>query len=154
MSYNEVPSERVKVETLNPRSRRIYSTVKVVSKNPIREVTSRRDGSQHNVTEVLVGDETGSVFLTLWDDAIEQVNDGDIIDIDNAYVTLFRGNMRLNLGRFGSMTPSEANIEEVNTENNLSNQQHEQEGYGGYRRPYGGGGRGYSDRGGRRPYFR
>jgi replication factor A1 len=146
MSYNEVPSERVKVETLNPRSRRIYSTVKVVSKNPIREVTSRRDGSQHNVTEVLVGDETGSVFLTLWD--------GDIIDIDNAYVTLFRGNMRLNLGRFGSMTPSEANIEEVNTENNLSNQQHEQEGYGGYRRPYGGGGRGYSDRGGRRPYFR
>jgi replication factor A1 len=152
MSYNEAPSERVKVETLSPRSRRIYSTVKVVSKNPIREVSSRRDGSQHKVTEVLVGDETGSVFLTLWDDAIEQVNEGDIVDIDNAYVTLFRGNMRLNLGRFGSMTPSEENMEEVNTENNLSNQQFEQEGYG--RRPYGGGGRSYSNRGGRSPYYR
>lgn len=153
MSYNEVPSERVKVETLSPRSRKIYTTVKVVSKNPIREVSSRRDGSQHNVTEVLVGDDSGSVFLTLWDDAIEKVNEGDIIDIDNAYVTLFRGNMRMNLGRFGSMTPSEENIEEVNTENNLSSKQYEQEGYGGSRRSYGGG-RNYSDQGGRRPSYR
>ena len=150
MSYNEVPSERVKVETISPRSRRIYTTVKVVSKNPIREVTSRRDGSQHNVTEVLVGDETASVFLTLWDDAIDKVEEGQVLNIKNAYVNLFRGSMRLNLGRFGSYELAEsAPFEDVNLDNNLSSKQFEQQrSYG--RDRFGGRDRRYSGRSRRR----
>jgi replication factor A1 len=130
----------MKVEELTPRSRSINMTVKVISINPVREVTSRRDGSSHQVTEALVADETGAVLLTLWDDTIEEVSEGDIYDVRNGYVNLFRGSMRLNTGRFGSLTPSEEVIDETNEENNMSERQYEQE-----RRSYGGGG-GYGGR--------
>jgi replication factor A1 len=132
--------------------------VKVVSKNPVREVVSRRDGTSHRVTEALVGDETGTVLLTLWDDTIDSVSDGDVVVVNNGYVRLFRGSMRLNIGRFGSLEASEEDVEEVNTTNNMSDRQYEEERRysSGYRRPYQDRGYGgsYQDRGygGRRSY--
>jgi replication factor A1 len=155
--------ETVKVETLTPNSRQINTTVKVVSKSPVRETVSRRDGSVHKVTDVLVGDETGSVYMTLWDDNIENVKEEDVIDIKNGYIGLFKGSMRLNLGRYGSYTASSSMIESVNTENNLSDKQYEQERryrprYGGRGDRYGGGDRrrggggGYRNFGSRRRY--
>ncbi|MCW4026368.1 MAG: hypothetical protein NWE76_02650 [Candidatus Bathyarchaeota archaeon] len=120
----------VKVETLNPRSRGINTVVKVVSKSEVRNVTGR--GGPHTVADALVGDETGCVYLTLWDDTIGQIDEEETISITNGYVNLFRGNMRLNIGRYGSFEVlEESPIEEVNTENNLSLRQYEQE-----RRPY------------------
>jgi replication factor A1 len=142
---SEIEERYVKVEELTPQSRSINMTVKVISINPIRDVTSRRDESSHQVTEALVADETGSVLLTLWDDTIGEVSEGDIYDVRNGYVRLFRGSMRVNTGRYGSLTPSEEIIDETNLENNMSDKQYEQE-----RRSYGGG-RGYS--GGRRQSY-
>jgi replication factor A1 len=148
MSYSESSFEG-KVEDLNTNSRRVNITVRVESRNPVREVSSRSDGSTHKVTEVLVGDETGCVFLTLWDDNIEKINDGDTIKINNGYVSLFRGSMRLNIGRYGSFEAVEEGIEEVKTDNNLSDKQYEQERR--YSRSGGGGGGRYGS-GGRRDY--
>jgi hypothetical protein len=44
--------------------------------------------------------------------------------------------MRLNIGRYGTLEPAETNIETVNTDNNLSEKQFEDERrrYGGFRR--------------------
>ena len=148
MSENERIGTKEKVGNLNPGSRSLNLTVKVVSKNPIREVVSRRDGSSHRVTGALVGDETGSILLTLWDDTIESVTEDDVVVVNNGYIRLFRGSMRLNIGRFGSLEASEEDIETVNTENNMSDKQYEQERrYSGYRQSYQS--RGY---GGRRNY--
>ena len=94
--------ETSKVEDLNSYSRRVYTVVKVVSKTEPREVTSRNDMSTHRVAEALVGDETGSVYLTLWDDVLDEVDEGMVLNIKDAYINLFRGSMRLNLGRYGS----------------------------------------------------
>ena len=147
MSFGGQPSERVKVGNLNPRSRRVSLTAKIVSTSPLREVVSRRDGSAHKVGEFLIGDETGVVFLTLWDADTEKVKEGDTIEIGNGYVTLFRGQMRLNIGKFGTLEISKTSIEEVNQENNLSEKTYEQErsfgGYGSRRGGYGGGYGGY-----------
>jgi replication factor A1 len=154
MSGNEVSEEKIKIESLDLRSRRVYVTVKVTSKNPVRDIVSRRDGSAHRVTEVLAGDETGAILLTLWDDDIEKVNDGDTVDIGNGYVTVFQNSMRLNIGRFGTMEPSEATIEDINTENNLSDRHVEDERRSRNFRRFSSD-RGYSDRrGGRRDYGR
>lgn len=129
--------EKVKVSELTPRSRRLNLAVKVVSKNPVRDIVSRRDGSTHKVTEVVVGDETASILLTLWNEDIEKVNVDDVLNIKNAYVTLFRGSMRLNTGRYGTFEVSEEDIPEVNTENNLSDKQYEQERrFRPYRQPF------------------
>ncbi len=139
----------VKVGELNPSSRAVNVLVKIVSKSEIRNIPAGRDGEAHRVCDALVGDETGSVYLTLWDDNIEKIKEGDTVLVKNGYINLFRGNMRLNIGRYGTMEPSEKTIEgEVNTQNNLSNQTYDMP-----RRPFRGGGRrDFGDRGGRRDY--
>jgi replication factor A1 len=128
-----------KVGELTPQSRAVNITAKVVSKTEIREIPMGRDGSPHKVSDALIGDETGVVYLTLWDDNIEKVNDGESIRIENGYVTLFKGNIRLNIGKYGKLEPAKEPLAvEVNSENNVSSKAYEQE-----RRPFrGGGGRG------------
>jgi replication factor A1 len=158
----EEPSESeelVKVETLTPNSRGVNTIVKVVSKGEIRSVTGR-DYSVRRVADALVGDETACVYMTLWDDKIDAINEEATLKITNGYINLFRGNMRLNIGKYGSYEVMEDSpITEVNTENNLSDKRYEQERR--FRRPYGGrrssgyGGRGgYGGGGGRRDYQR
>ncbi len=112
--------EFVKIERLRPFDRNVNLVVKVVDIGEEREVTSRRDGSTHRVAEALVGDETGCIWLTLWDDNIDKVSVGSVFEIRNGYVSLFRGSMRLNVGRRGTIKPVEVEISEVNTSNNLS----------------------------------
>ena len=133
-----------KVGELTPQSRAVNVTAKVVSKSELREIPMGRDGSPHKVCDALVGDETGVVYLTLWDDNIEKVNDGDTIRVENGYVTLFKGNMRLNIGKYGKLEPAKEPLAaEVNTENNVSSKTYEQE-----RRPFRGGRGGFGGRGG------
>jgi replication factor A1 len=150
MSIGEGSStvSNVKVENLDQESRQVNVTVKVVSKSEARETVSRRDGTTHRVVDALVGDETGSIYLTLWDDNVDKVKDGDTISVKNGYVSVFRGSMRLNIGRYGSLEAAETPIESVNTDNNLSNRQvEERREYGGYRGGFRGGG-GYGRGGG------
>ena len=124
----------IKVGDLNSYSRKVYTVVKVMSKTEVREVTSRKDMSTHRVAEALVADDTGSIYLTLWDDVLDEVEEGLIMNIKDAYVNLFRGSMRLNLGRYGSYeTLEEAPFEDVNLDNNLSSKVFEQQ-RGGYGR--------------------
>ncbi|MHA1481266.1 MAG: hypothetical protein ACTSQZ_07580, partial [Candidatus Thorarchaeota archaeon] len=76
---------------------------------------------------------------------------------------LFKGNLRLNIGRYGEISDAEEEIEEINSEVDMSAEEHEREyrprrsyggggggggGYGGDRR--GGGGGGYGGGGGGR----
>jgi len=126
-----------KVGELTPQSRAVNITAKVVSKTEIRDIPMGRDGSAHKVCDALIGDETGVVYLTLWDDNIEKVNEGDSVRVENGYVTLFKGNIRLNIGKYGKLEPAKEPLTvEVNTENNVSSKAYEQE-----RRPFRGGGR-------------
>ena len=149
-SGNRQPVD-AKVGELTPASRAVNVTAKTVSKTDIRNIAAGRDGAPHKVCDALVGDDTGCIYLTLWDDNIEKVNEGDTINVKNGYVSLFRGNMRLNVGRYGTLEIAEQALEgEVNTENNLSTKVYEQP-----RRPFRGGGRrnfgGRDRRGGYRP---
>ena len=150
---NKQPRQPVeaKVAELTPQSRAVNVTAKVVSKTEIRDIPMGRDGSAHKVCDALVGDETGSVYLTLWDDNIEKVNVNDSVRVENGYVTLFKGNIRLNIGKYGKLGPAKEPLTvEVNTENNVSSKTYEQErrpfrsggGYGGDRDRRGGGGYG------------
>ncbi|MGQ9460278.1 MAG: single-stranded DNA-binding protein [Candidatus Bathyarchaeaceae archaeon] len=144
------PSESeglIKVEKLNPNSRGVNTVVKVVSKSQVRNVTGR-DYTIRRVADALVGDETACVYLTLWDDNIDKVNEEATLRITNGYVNLFRGNMRLNIGKYGSFQVlEESPITEVNKANNLSDKLYEQERrYRSYRQPRYGEGRGYQQR--------
>jgi replication factor A1 len=88
--------------------------------------------STHRVAEALVGDETGTIYMTLWDNVLDEIEDDMVLDVKDAYVNLFKGSMRLNLGRYGSYEViDEAPFDDVNLENNLSSKVFEQQrGYG------------------------
>ena len=131
-TYDEKEAEPVKVGELNSYSRKVYATVKVISKTEEREVTSRSDMSTHRVAEALVGDETGTIYMTLWDNVLDEIQDDMVLEVKDAYVNLFKGSMRLNLGRYGSYEViDEAPFDDVNLENNLSSKVFEQQrGYG------------------------
>jgi len=60
------------------------------------------------------------LLLTLWGDQVSAFNNGDVIEVRNGYTSLFRGFLRLNIGRHGAAEKVEREIGEVNTENNLS----------------------------------
>ena len=148
------------VSDLGPRSRKVNVKVKVVELNEAREVTSRKDGSVNRVTEALVGDDTGVIFLTLWNDDIDRVSVDSALKISNGYCNVFKNSLRLNIGRYGSIEEIEEDIT-ANTDNNLSDRFFEQpprfrrgggrpRGGGGYSR----GGGGYSGGGGGGGYNR
>ncbi len=110
-----------KISELNTFSKRVYTIVRVISVGEPREVTFREDDSLHRVADALIADDTGSVYLTLFDQAIDDIDEDSVIRISNGYVRVYRGSMRLNIGRYGSYERlDEAPFAEVNLENNVS----------------------------------
>src|SRR2546428_12077754 len=103
-----------KVKDLTPASKQVNVLVKVVSLSEEREITSKF-GEARKLVEATVGDETGTVLLTLWNDQIGQIHKDETLLIDNGYVTLVRGHIRLNVGKYGPMAKSEQMIGNVNT---------------------------------------
>jgi replication factor A1 len=114
-----------KVGSLGLDSRNVNVTAKIVSISEAREIMSKMDNTPHRVADALIGDETGSVILTLWDDNIGQVKVDDVIAVKNGYVKTFRGSIRLNVGRFGTIEKSSVDIPGVNIQNNISEKVYE-----------------------------
>jgi len=96
--------------------------VKIVEIGNYREVVSRIEALIHKVADVLIGDETGCIKFSLWDDAIQKAKLGTVIRIFNAYATGFNMGLRLKLSRFGGIEILNDVKDEidVNIENNLS----------------------------------
>jgi replication factor A1 len=93
-----------KIKELRDGMKRVNVRGTVSEKSDPREVTSRFKDQTYRVATVLLTDETGTVKLTLWNDQIEMVSVNDMIRIENGYVTSFRGEIQLNVGRFGTLT--------------------------------------------------
>lgn len=124
----------MQISELRPFSKKVDLTVKILEKNEVREVSSKLDNSTHKVTEALVGDASGTILLTLWDDSIDKVEIGKSYKIGNGYTSLFKNSLRLNIGRYGTLADAEAEVAEVNQENNLSEKEFQQQRrFGGYR---------------------
>ena len=111
------------VADLGPSSRNVDVTVEVVSVADDREVVSRKDGSTHRVKEYLVGDQSGSILLSLWDDRADMLQPGDYVRIENGYVAVVGGHMRLNVGRYGKIEVVDAQDFKANTDNNVSDRE-------------------------------
>ena len=128
-----------KVKDLTPASKQVNVLVKVVGLSEEREITSKF-GEARKLVEATVGDETGTVLMTLWNDQIGQVSKDETLLIDNGYVTLVRGHIRLNVGKYGTMAKSDQTIDTVNTALDVSAVEYEREpryrsgGYSGERR--------------------
>lgn len=104
----------MKIQDLKPR-KNVNLLFKVIEKKDER---TTKDGRR--VSEAIVGDETGIVYMTLWEDEIDSVEVGKTYSLRDGYVTLFRGSMRLVIGRNGVLEEAEEDIENIRMDNNLS----------------------------------
>jgi replication factor A1 len=84
--------------------KRVDVEAKVVEKGDPREVMSRYKDETYKVADAVVADDTGSIKLTLWNEQIDQVNVNDTIKVENGYVTSFKGEIQLNVGKYGKLT--------------------------------------------------
>jgi len=84
--------------------KRVEVEATIVEKANPRQVQSRFKDESYNVADAIVQDETGTIKLTLWNEQIDQVNVNDKIKIENGYITSFKGEIQLNVGKFGKLT--------------------------------------------------
>jgi len=92
----------LKIKDLSIGSARVKVEGKVVNKSEPKTV-KLWDGRDANVADAVLEDESGSIILTLWNDQIDMVNIGDKVQIINGYVSNFKKEKRLNLGRYGKI---------------------------------------------------
>ncbi len=134
----------MKISELSPFDRKLQVTFVVLEKGETRSIVSRKTNEEHQLADIQVGDETGSIKCTLWDETIDRVSEGKTYQLKNGYVNVFQGEMRIALGKWGSIEDTEEIIEvdSVNTENDRSKEQHEDRRRRSYNRGGGGGGGG------------
>jgi len=73
----------------------------------------RDDGSEGRVSNLVVGDETGRVRVTLWDDQAEtalELDAGEVVEVVDGYVRERDGSLELHVGDRGAVDPVDADV--------------------------------------------
>lgn len=93
------------VDELGPEDDNVEITG-TIAELPRPRAVSTQYGQKKIVTCVFE-DDTGEIDLTLWEEEIEAVEEGDEVQIDGAYVREWADDIQLNIGRDGSIEPVE-----------------------------------------------
>jgi len=94
----------LKINDLKNGMKQVDVEGRILEKTATREVSSRYKNETYQVASAVLADETGQIKLTLWNEQITAVKENDQIKIENGYVTSFRGETQLNIGRYGKLT--------------------------------------------------
>ena len=120
MSENKRMPIEATVAELKPGMKSVNITFKVINISDERSVESRNTNETYRVVDAMVGDSTGTILLPLWNEAIDSVEEGETYTLTNGYTGLFKANLRLQMGKFGTLASAVEKIEEVNTTLNMS----------------------------------
>jgi replication factor A1 len=121
--YNNEAVEAT-ISELKPGMKSVNITFKVMNTGEERSVESRRNGETYRVVDAQVGDSTGTILMPIWNETIDEIEVGATYILSNGYTGLFRNNLRLQLGKFGSIAVSDEPIDEVNSDIDMSSEIH------------------------------
>ncbi len=125
MNSNETEAVEATIAELKPRMESVNITFKVMDTSEERTVESRRDNETYRVIDAQIGDSTGTIQMPIWNDAIETITVGETYTLLNGYTGLFRGNLQLKLGNRSSIAVAEEPIDEVNSDVDMSAEDHD-----------------------------
>ncbi|MCD6093128.1 MAG: DNA-binding protein [Candidatus Aenigmarchaeota archaeon] len=91
----------MKISDINVSSKRIDIEAKVIEKEEPRDIITKY--GQTKVANAIIEDDTGRFKLTLWGEHADKVNEGDKIKITNGFVSTFRDELQLSVGKFGRL---------------------------------------------------
>lgn len=89
----------MKISDLRERTPVDEIVLKITSKDEPRSVK----GGVLTVCDLTGEDETGTVTVTLWNDDIDKVNEGDVIKITKGWCASFKDKLQVSSGKFGSI---------------------------------------------------
>jgi len=95
----------MKVKDLTPNTKIDELIVEVVSVSEPRKFASA--GGAGEVANAAVKDDSGEVKMSLWNEQIKEVKEGDKIRIENGWCSEFRGEPQVGTGKFGSLSKIE-----------------------------------------------
>jgi replication factor A1 len=124
MSNNNIEPVEATIAELKPGMKSVNITFKVMNTSEERSVESRKTAETYRVVDAQVGDSSGIILMPIWNETIETIEEGSTYNLTNGYTGLFKGNLRLQLGKFGSIAEAEAPIDEVNSEVDMSAEDH------------------------------
>jgi replication factor A1 len=90
------------IRDVRPGMRNVNLNAKILEVAEPKSVFTRY-GNPASVAKVLVGDETGSIKLCLWNGQIKCFSVGETVQIRNAQAAIFRGERFLTLGKKGTI---------------------------------------------------
>jgi len=97
-------SQSLQIKDLTDGKKRVCVAGKIVEKTNYREVKSRFSNEMFKICDAILADDSTTVKLTLWNEQTGMFMVGDDVKIVNGYVTSFKGELVLNVGKFGSIT--------------------------------------------------
>ncbi|VVB78975.1 Single-stranded DNA binding protein Ssb [uncultured archaeon] len=65
--------------------------------------TFTKFGKDLKVANAILSDDSGNIKLTLWNDDVTRFKNGDVIKVNNGYVSEFQGEKQLTSGKFGTI---------------------------------------------------
>ncbi len=92
----------MQVRDLRDGMRRVDSEGEITEISDPRTV-NLRTGGEARVADTMLKDDTGTIKLSLWDDQIDMVKVGSKVRVTNGYTNSFRGELRLNVGKYGRL---------------------------------------------------
>ncbi len=92
----------MKINELKLGTNEVSLTAKVLDVSEPRNVRTKL-GYQTRVATATIEDDSGKILLTLWGRQIDEIGEGDTVEIKNGYVTEFRGELQLNVPRKGEI---------------------------------------------------
>jgi replication factor A1 len=91
----------MKISDLVDGARKVDIEAMVVEKEESRDINTKF--GQTKVANAVIEDETGKFKLVLWGDHADLVKAGNKIRITNGFITSFRDEQQLSIGKFGKL---------------------------------------------------
>jgi ribosomal protein S18 acetylase RimI-like enzyme len=95
------PFSPLKIGELEEGQGNVFVEGRITEKADARAVRGRRPGQSLSVADAGFEDESGRIVLTLWNEQIRLIQEGDRCRIENGYVGAYRGVKQLSGGKSG-----------------------------------------------------
>ena len=99
--YNLFSNPRMEIKDIQANQGNIDIVATVIQKEDER--TFEKFGKQGRVCNAILQDETGQVKLTLWNEDVDKVKQGDKIHVENGWCSEYKGEKQLSSGKFGKI---------------------------------------------------
>lgn len=92
------PPKRVAIADLQDGAKHVNVTGKIV------ELSESRTVQNQKVMDATLADENATIKLVLWNNDIDRVEQGSQVKVEQGYVTSYKGELQLNIGKWGKLT--------------------------------------------------